>query len=353
MKWFIRSLVVFFWAVLISSLLYLPRWDFVFSANNTINVFAWGDILDPEKIAEFEKEMKIKINLNYYSSNEELLVKMKATKGEGYDLIIPSDYAVLLLQEQKLLKKMDRSKLNFWSRLNPRLLGHSFDPQNIYSIPLEWEIFGLGIDKDYFSHTLKPSWKLIFDEKWINYKIAMTNDPSEAIMLAAFYLYGTVDPLTPPQIEGVKRLLFKQKQWVEAYANFRGDYFLATKNCPVVCASSSYIWRTMKLFSFVDFVIPEEGTFITIENLCIPEASTKTELTYKLINFLYSPKIVGHHYEHFGFFPPTLDNFDAYSQDPKAKRWINATENDFSRFHFFRPIMSQQQMRDIWVELKK
>ncbi len=80
---------------------------------NSINVFAWGDILDPAVIADFEKETGIKVNLNYYSSNEELIVKLKATRGEGYDLIIPSDYAVKILIKEDLLKPIDQKPPRF------------------------------------------------------------------------------------------------------------------------------------------------------------------------------------------------------------------------------------------------
>ncbi len=353
MKWFTRSLITISWLILIFSCLYLPKWEFL-SNKDSLNVFAWGDILDPAAIAEFEKESGIKVNLNYYSSNEELLVKLKVTKGEGYDLIIPSDYAVLLLKNEGLLKELNYSKLGFLNRINPRLLHHNYDLENKYSIPYEWEIFGLGIDKDYFKdRPLIPSWKMIFDRAFVNYKIAMTNDPAEALPLAAFYLFKQVNPLNASQIQDVKNLLLTQKAWVEAYASFRGDYFLATKNCPVVFASSSYIWRTMKLFPFVDFIVPEEGSFITIENLCIPKASNKEEAVYKLINFLYRPHIIQRHFELFGFFPPTLDAFSTFSLDEKAKRWVYASEEDFSKFHFFRPIVSSQQLRDLWVELKE
>jgi spermidine/putrescine transport system substrate-binding protein len=214
--------------------------------------------------------------MSYYSSNEELIVKMKATRGRGYDLIIPSDYAVKILIEDELLQPIDQDKLLFWKEINQNLLGHHFDQANTYSIPFEWEVFGFGIDKDFFStRSLDPSWKLIFDKKSIDYRIAMTNDPIEALLFGAFYLFEKTDPLSLPQIQEVKNLLTDQKQWVEAYASFRGDYFLATRNCPVVVASSSYIWKTMRQFPFVSFVTPKEGTFICIENLALPATTEK------------------------------------------------------------------------------
>ena len=107
MKYLIRAGVVIFWAVLICAALYLPDFNFFAREKYSINIFAWGDILEPAVVAEFEKTTGIKVYLNYYSSNEELLVKIKATRGEGYDLIIPSDYTVELLAKDGLLKKID------------------------------------------------------------------------------------------------------------------------------------------------------------------------------------------------------------------------------------------------------
>ena len=352
-KLFIRSLVVLFWVGLIFSCLYFPKLSFTKDQSKSINVFAWGDIIDPTIVAKFQEQTGISVHLSYYSSNEELVVKMKATRGEGYDLIIPSDYAVHLLIQDQLLAPLDKSKFAFWADINTNLLGHPFDPQNKYSIPLEWEIFGFGIDKDYFvTHPLHPSWKLIFDSSIIDYKIAMTNDPIEAIQFAGFYLFGDKKELDKAESLQVKNLLKNQKSWVEAYASFRGDYFLATRNCPVVVASSSYIWKTIRQFPFVSFVVPKEGTFISIENLAIPAVSKKKEYTYQFINYLFLHESVKTHFEKFGFFPSTLQSLHDLKADPAALELINASEEQFSHFHFINEIMPQQQIHDTWVEVK-
>ncbi|MBS0627482.1 MAG: spermidine/putrescine ABC transporter substrate-binding protein, partial [Verrucomicrobia bacterium] len=91
-KLLIRLCIISSWLIGIFVALYWPKINFFSYKDHTINVFAWSDILHPDIVADFEKETGIKVKFNYYSSNEELLVKLKATKGEGYDLIIPSDY---------------------------------------------------------------------------------------------------------------------------------------------------------------------------------------------------------------------------------------------------------------------
>jgi spermidine/putrescine transport system substrate-binding protein len=352
-KFFIRSTVIFFWVALIFCALYWPKWKVLKYEDHTINVFVWGDILEPSVVAEFEKQTGIKINLSYYSSNEELIVKLKATKGEGYDLVVPSDYAVNVLAQEGLLKKLSKDRFNYWSEINPALLGHYFDPTNTYSIPFEWELFGFGIDQDYFRlHPTPPSWKMIFDPNTVHYKIAMNNDPIEVLEFASFYLYGNVNQLNPQQVQDIKQLLIQQKPWVAAYASFRGDYFLATRNAAVAVASTSYIWRTKRLFDFVGFVIPQEGSFITIENFCIPKPSQKEELVFRFINFLCSPQSIATHFKNYALFPATLHALDSLDMDEQAAKIVRSPPEEFKNYHFIRKVLPQQEILDIWVDVK-
>lgn len=347
-----RSLIVIFWIGLIFGILYWPKGLF-FREKKSINVFAWGDILDPSVVAEFEKSSGIKVNLNFYASNEEMIVKLKATGGEGYDLIVPSDYSVEILVKEQLLKPLDKNKLSFYPNLNPRLLNLSFDPDNRYSIPFEWELFVLGIDKDFFrGRTIDPSWEMIFDPRVINYKITMSNDPIQTLTFASFYLFGPINTISDFQLQKITQLLIAQKEHVNAYADFRADYFLATKNSAVAVTSSSYIWRTMRKFPFVGYVIPKEGTFVTVENFCIPHTSNKENLTYQLINFLYSRPSMKTHYETYGIFPATLDALDDLDLDPDARELMTMSSSELQPLHFARLLTSQEKIRDAWVQIK-
>ncbi|MBI2743105.1 MAG: extracellular solute-binding protein [Chlamydiales bacterium] len=352
-KWITRSGVIAFWLLLIGIALYSPKWEVVQFEPRSINVFVWGDILNPSVVADFEKETGIKVYLNYYSSNEELLVKMKATRGEGYDLVIPSDYVVPLLVKDNLLKEIAKEKVFFYGDINPLLLNHRYDPENRHSLPFEWEIFGLGINKNYFKDKpFDPSWKAIFDREQIDYKITMINDPIESILLAAFYLYGPVQTLDPEQALNVKNLLFQQKSWVEAYADFRGDYFLVTGNCPIVVASSSYIWRAKRKFNYIDFAVPKEGSFLSIENIAIPAASQKEPLVYEFINYLFRMQSIKRHYDTYGFFPAILHPSFLQSLDPDEREIIQSSLSKFKKYHFTEVLLPYQEIQHLWVELK-
>lgn len=349
----IRTAIILLWVTLIGGALYWPTWEIVHYDNNTLNIFAWGDILDSKVISDFEKETGIKVNLSNYFSNEELIVKLKATGGIGYDLIIPSDYAVSILKNNGFIKEIDKSKFQYWDAINPSLIGQFYDPDNRYSIPWEWELYGFGVDRDFFKgRPFDPSWKMIFDPHTVDYKITMVNDSIEAVEFASFYLYGITPSLSDEQLENVKNVLVRQRDWVTAYANFRGDFYLATRTCPLILASSSYIWRTKQQFDFVDYAVPKEGSFVSIENICIPSASHKDELAYRFINYLYRPESVASHYASFSYFPSTLHALDLMEMHPEAERFIRTTPDEFKKYHFLQRIVPQDTLRDIWVEVK-
>lgn len=352
-KLFIRSCIIFLWTTVIGCVLYFPSWRSESPENEALNIFAWGDILEPSVIASFEKETGIKVNISHYFSNEELIVKLKATGGTGYDLIIPSDYAVSILKQADLIKALDKTQFHYWKGINPALLNHTYDPDNLYSIPWEWELFGFGIDTEYFkTHPFDPSWKAIFDPHTVNYRITMTNDAIEAVEFAAFYLFGQTEALSDAQLTQVKDVLRRQRDWVAAYANFRGDYFLATKTCPLILASSSYIWRTKRQFDFVGYAVPKEGSFVSVENFCIPAATQKDALVYRFLNYVYSPESVATHYASFGYFPSTLHALSLLNADPEAEAYIRTTAEAFKKYHFLQRMVPQQTVRDLWVDVK-
>jgi spermidine/putrescine transport system substrate-binding protein len=349
---FFRICISCFWIALILGILYFPTLSFLPKNKKTINVFAWGDIVDLDVVAEFEKLSGIKVNLSFYASNEELLVKIKATKGEGYDIIIPSDYCVDILAKQRLLKKIEKSRLDFYDNLNPKLLNHHFDPNNIYSIPFEWELFVLGIDKNFFETPPLPSWKLIFDTKNIDYHITMPNDPIITFSIVSYYLYGKTQTITEEMLNNCTKLLIEQKKWVNAFADARADYFLATKNSGVVLCSTPYIWRSMKKFPFISYLIPKEGTFITIENICIPSTSTKEKLAYKFINHLYTKKSMQQHYNTYGTFPATLNALKELQLNEKEYGLMAMTLPELPPLHFIKIGTDQKNFRNAWIRIK-
>jgi spermidine/putrescine transport system substrate-binding protein len=308
-------------------------------------------MIDPVILARFEKETGIKVYLNYFESNEELFVKLKATQGSGYDLIIPTDYMMKQLIDHQLLKKIDRSKLYITERLNPKLLGLYFDPHNEYSLPYYWGVYGLGVDQRMLGDRLqKNTWGLLFDSSINPYKVAMINIPREALLLAAQYRYGSIDDLSLLRVQEIKKILIAQKKMVEVYADAMTEYYLISQTCPVIVTSTPLVWHTIKKYPYFEFILPKEGSFQIIDCLAISCATKKDEYIYKLINFLYSEEVIKHHFGVFTFFPATVDLPDLFEQYAVPKSIVEAHQS--ANLQFFKNVISEEKTNSIWLSVK-
>lgn len=347
----VQLMMILFWGFLFFGVLYLPKLLYAWSVDSkTINVATWTDMLDEDMIKKFEHETGIKVNVSYFDNNDELLVKMRATRGQGYDLIIPSDHTVELLIKDNLLKPLDKSKITIWNRIDPRLTGAYFDPNNNYSIPYYWGIYGIGVNKDFFAPDQPAAtWDLIFKPLDKHAKISMLDNPREALMLAALYLYGPVEHITTCMTEEIKKLLMNQKKWVEAYTEFRADYLLLSTTCPVVVSTTPTMFRLMGIQNNIEFLIPHEGTFMTTDNWVIPQASSKEDSVYSFINFLYQPEIITHHFNVFTFIPATVDLAELLKKYPSI---LAAYATDLQKVFYFKNIVSKNTLNDVWIALK-
>ena len=77
-------------------------------AQSELNLYNWGDYINPAVLEKFEAETGIKVNLDVYGSNEEMLAKIQAG-ATGYDIVFPSVHFHDILYKLDLLHE---SKIN-------------------------------------------------------------------------------------------------------------------------------------------------------------------------------------------------------------------------------------------------
>lgn len=313
-----------------------------------ITVLTWPAFIDAQYLQEFEQKTGIKVNVRYFDSNEELYVKIKKTGGQGYDLIIPSDYILDTLVKENLLKKIDKTKLHFFDQLYPHLVGAYFDPENNYSIPYWWGLWGMAIDRSYFGDQKLPeSWSLIFNREHVGSHTISLDDGRELILIAAQYLFGNVDRLDQQQLTAVCKLLIRQKSWVEVYAEIdRANFLLASKICPIGIMVNSIVSRVMSEIPDIEFIMPGEGGFLQIDSFAIPKTATNDKEIYEFLNFMYSREAMQHHTSKFGFFSPVknVQHTNSLMAFP--------TDEQIKKAQFFRNIVSREYISDIWIALK-
>jgi spermidine/putrescine transport system substrate-binding protein len=346
-------LIIIFWITIIFGLLFLPNPFSLFSSQKTINVYSWTELIDMRKVVEFERQTGIKVNIGYFESNEELYSKIKLTRGVGYDLIVPSGYmAEQFIKEKDFLQKIDKSKLHFWPRLNPNLLRHFYDPENEYTIPYMWSIYGIGINKSYFSPDIRKDWSLIFDTTVSQAPRVLIDDIRELMIIGAYYLFGSLDKIGEQQITEIKRVLLEQKKYTLVYAEGGAPYLLASGQAPLVLVTSPYVLRVVAHNKDIDFIIPDkENPIISIDTLVIPASCTKQDLVYQFINFLFSPEVVQYHVDQ-TYFLPAVTDVSCKEVETSSKNILNTCARGITKFKFLKNVIPTKAINEALLFLK-
>jgi spermidine/putrescine transport system substrate-binding protein len=306
-----------------------------------------ADFFPEETLREFELETGIQLNINHYASNEELVLKLEKSGGQGYDLVFPSDYAVTALREKGLLHPLDHTKLDFWERLEPYLLNRPFDPENRYSLPYFWEVYGIATEKNKsYPHSLSA----IFSG---DHPVVMTADAVEAIDFAAHYLYGYREHLSIEEEASILHLLREQKLRVEAYTDDRVQYIIASENCPTAIMRVSFFWKNYDELTHMQIHLPKEGLFTTIENVALSVKSQHVDEAYKFMNFVYKKESMAKQLELSPLFPACKDALPLASfADIPRYHEIFAEIQERDDFYFTHYLLPPHRIRPFWVEVK-
>ena len=95
-----KKLLISALSILVICLGLLYSRNFIDSSNSedkqTLTIFNWGEYIDPELIKKFEQETGISVIYETFDSNEALLTKVQSGS-TPYDIIIPSDYMIILI----------------------------------------------------------------------------------------------------------------------------------------------------------------------------------------------------------------------------------------------------------------
>ena len=117
----------------------------------TLRLLTWGSYAPDEVIKLFEEKYPdITVEVTF-SNNEEMIAKLRATGGAGYDLAQPSHDRIYAAQlEYNIYKPMDLSKIDtsvMQANLLDGVKANTTIEGEVYSVPHQWGTSGLMADK--------------------------------------------------------------------------------------------------------------------------------------------------------------------------------------------------------------
>jgi spermidine/putrescine-binding protein len=327
--------------------------------NKYISIMCWNNSIDLEIIKEFEKKTGIKVNIKYYTSNEELISKLSISN-KNIDLIFPSDYAVPDLLHLKLIKPIDTKQIECFNYLIPDLLSTVYYNKQYYGIPSEWGVFGLVVNEK-TKKTINNNnliYKAFFDGYYKKkpLRLALINDiPTITNITYHYYkfffqknkIYNKKNLLTI-----LYEILKQQKKQVSLYSD---ESIVSLFSDDIIDISLMQSFKYLLMLEAdpslkLDFILPNYHTLKTTEYCAISSSSNKDDLCNAFINFILRKECLLLNIKKNLFFSPRLDVIDDTNlamkkiliQLEKNKKTMKATEG----------ILNKEDMIALWMKLK-
>ena len=254
---------------------------------NQLNIFTWPGYISDEIRTGFEQEYGVKVIVDTYGTNEDLLAKLKAG-ASGYDIIMPSDYMVSKMIQLELLTKLNREMISNFDNISPFYLDKYFDPNNNYSIPYTFGTAGIAYDSSVIPSVV-DSWNVLWDENNKN-QFSMLDDPRETPGAALKLLGYSLNTKDIGQLQQAKEKLIEQRDLVKQYKN-EAEELLISGDVVIAHCWSGDAFRAAEKRPSIKYVIPKEGSSQFIDNVCIPKSAPHIELAHNFINYLLRPEI--------------------------------------------------------------
>ena len=266
-------------------------------SKETLKIITWKGYALKPIVTAFEKETGIKVKITY-SNNEEMIAKLRATRGAGFDLAQPSQDRIAFVQKKyRIYQPINFEKVDTGLlvdsmvaavKKNTKVKGKS------YGVPHVYGTTGLIVNKKQAPGA--NDWSDLWNPKYagkISYRLkrpvligaafAMGEDP--------FALYGNKKAYKA-LIDRVEKKLIASKGLVKNYWT-SGDTqveIIKSGDANVISGWDAKGWALHKINADIDFVAPKSGALGWIDTFAIPAKAKNVSAAYKWINFISRPE---------------------------------------------------------------
>lgn len=261
----------------------------------SINVYNWGEYIDPQILKDFEKETGIHVNYTTFASNEDMYIKVTQSS-DKYDVIIPSDYMIERLIREGWLQPIDYSKMHNWNLIDDKLKNPAFDPENKYSVPYFWGTVGIVYNKEKLGKDI-DSWNALWDPQYKG-QIIMYNSQRDSIGVALKRLGYSLNSTDAKQLEEAKKSLIEQKPLVYAYLTDDGRDVMIQEDANFAVMYSGDAALMAKENPHLAYVVPKEGSNIWYDSMCIPKNAENVDGAIAFMDYMCRPEVAAKNAEY-------------------------------------------------------
>jgi len=255
-----------------------------------LNIYNWSDYIDDRTIPLFQALTNLRVNYDVYSSNEDLLARMKSGPTD-YDIIVPTNNFIPTYLKLDLIEPLHQDLMPNLTNLDKEFVETDYDPGNRYTVPWQWGTTGIGFNRKRAGEEV-DSWAAVFEpSSAVGGHVTLLREVSDLIGCALIYLGRSPNSIKDSDLAEVVRLVRSIKPKLKGFTTDTYIDELAANETWLAQGWSGDVFQARDQNQDVSYVIPKEGSLRFVDVMAVPKGAPHPGNAARFMNYVLHPKV--------------------------------------------------------------
>ena len=257
----------------------------------TLTVSNWDAYMPKSVVKDFEAETGVTVEYAIHTTNEDIMGKLTAANGTGFDLVFVSGPFVQALEGLGYAAEIDQSQIPNIANVDTEATELAYDPGNTHSVPYTWGTTGICFRTDLVPQT-PSSWEAFHTpEPDTEGKMTMLGTDRWLLQPALLSLGYSINTTDAAQIDEAKAWTMDAKENLLAFDDTTFYSKLVSGEASLVQAWDGWCEYGRADEPKIDFVIPDEGSDLWTDTMVVMESSENKAAAYAFIDYILRPEV--------------------------------------------------------------
>ena len=250
----------------------------------SLTISNWDAYMPEDLIPSFEQETGVDVELALHTTNEDIMGKISAQNGEGFDVVFVSGQFVEPLVQQGWAAELDHSQIPNLANLYPEAMELGYDAGNTHSVPYAWGTTGICYRTDLVSEP-PTSWTIFHDPPAeLDGKMTMLGTDRWLLQPALLSLGYSINTTDPAQIDEAVQWTLEAKEHLLGFDDTTFYSKLVSGEALAVQAWDGWCEYGRAEEPNIEFVVPDEGSDVWTDTMVVLESSQNKAAAHAFID---------------------------------------------------------------------
>jgi spermidine/putrescine transport system substrate-binding protein len=256
-----------------------------------LNIYNWSDYIDEVTIPRFQAVANTRVNYDVYSSNDDLLAKLRAGPTQ-YDIVVPTNWFVPTYRRLGLLQPLRQDLIPNLTNLDKTFVETDYDPGNRYTVPWQWGTTGIGYNTTHVPGGRVDSWAAVFEPPAaMGGRVTLLREVTDLIGCALIYLGRSPNSIKDSDLADVVKLVRSIRPRLKGFTTDTYIDELAADETWLAQGWSGDVFQAQDQNPDVSYTIPKEGSLRFVDVMAVPKGAPHPANAARFMNYVLHPKV--------------------------------------------------------------